>query len=212
MSRPLSPARSPSLFAILLACFIMVPPLSNILFCPFNIAQEVNSTLEFTLACLRCCPILNNSLLYVLWLKKRQEKRVQGAQEEVTKPEGRTNKTQLSTDPDSSQYEISGPRQRCPVHKPLANRPSSLTHTHLRFMCLAHTGSNYLLTTENVYQPSVSTLSLICLWFTDSRDHMNCNMNNGNELIVLFISFTYTHLDVIFSCWTWMNTIKYTIA
>lgn len=59
----------------------------------------------------------------------RQEKRVQGAQEEVTKPEGRMNKTRLSTDPDSSHYELSGPRQRCPVHKPLANRPSSLIHT-----------------------------------------------------------------------------------
>ncbi len=85
------------------------------------------------------------------------------------------------------------------------------SHTHTSDLCVWHT-QDLITFLQLKMCPSVSTLSLICLWFTDSRDHMNCNMNNGNELIVLFISFTYTHLDVIFTCWTWMNTIKYTIA
>lgn len=117
------PTWSHQMFHLILLSFHLI------LFCLFNIVQEVNGTLKFILACLRCCSIFNSSLLYVHWLGKKQEKGVQGAQEEVTRPQGRANKTRLSTDPDYSQYEICGLRQRCPVHKPLANGPCS--HTHL---------------------------------------------------------------------------------
>lgn len=151
MSRPLSPTHFQSLFAILLACSIMVPPLSNILFCPFNIVQEVNSTLKFTLACLRCCSILNDSLLYVLWLKKRQGKRREYKEHrrklQSLKAEWTKHGSPLTQTPASMKYLAQG-NAALYINLLLIGRPRS--HTHLRFMCLAHTGSNYLLTPQNV--------------------------------------------------------------
>ncbi len=162
MSRPLSPARSQSLFAILLACFIMVPPLSNILFCPFNIAQEVNSTLEFTLGCLRCCSILNNSLLYVLWLKKRQGKRSEYKEHrrklQSLKAERTKHGSPLTQTPAGMKYLVQG-NAALYINLLLIGRLRS--HTHTSDLCVWHT-QDLITFLQLKMCPSVSTLGLIC--------------------------------------------------
>lgn len=103
--------------------------LSNILFWICNIVLEPNGTLNVTLACLRCCLIPNNSFLtYTDWTRNNLRE-YKSTQEDATRPEGKVNKTQLSTDPDSSRCEISGPRQCWTVHKPFANGSPLLAHS-----------------------------------------------------------------------------------
>jgi len=137
----------------------------------------------------RCLSIPDNSLLYVLWLNKKQVKRkwVQGAQEEVTRPEGRGNKygSPLTQSSASVKYTAQGNAALYIKHLLMA---LACSHTHPSNLwsevCLAHTGSNSKCVPQ--YQPSTwfenDLLTVRTKWIVIHILVINC---------VLFISHDY---------------------